>query len=104
MARECINLIIVFISFFFLRASVMMFTLRLMPSFKKWSQRTTFIALILNFLITMVAVVGYGTQCVPCAVRKREVPGHNCNTSAKALVVTQQVNGSKSQSTALREF
>lgn len=83
--RIYISWIVAFLSFFFIRASVMLFTLRLLPLTKMWSQRIIYVTLVLNFAITLAATASYGVRCSP----SKPVP-------ASVLLITMQVNGSES--------
>ena len=85
----------VFISYFFLRTSIMLFVLRLLPPDKVLQKRIIYGAFLLNFAITMIAVISYGVRCVPLSGAYKNVPGAKC-FPAHIIVVTQQVNGSKS--------
>ncbi|KAL9087210.1 MAG: hypothetical protein Q9159_003777 [Coniocarpon cinnabarinum] len=89
---EYIAWVMVFISFFFLRASVMLFVLRLLPPFKKWQQKVVYVAFVLNVIITIIATVSYGVSCIPFRAAWQEVPGSKC-FSKKVLVATQKMNG-----------
>ena len=93
--REYVDWEIVFISYFFIRASVMLFVLRLLPPSKVWQRRVTYVAFFLNFAITLIAVVSYGVRCRPFIAAYKSVPGAKCS-SENVIVVTQQVNGSES--------
>ena len=72
----------------------MLFTLRLLPSTKKWPQRVIECAFVLNFAITMIAVVSFGVKCVPFTAIYKSVPGSRCEAQ-NVVIVTQQVNGSE---------
>lgn len=92
--REYIDWLVVFVSYFFIRASVMLFVLRLLPPYKKWQQRLIFFTFFLNFAITMIAAVSYGVHCIPFPAAYEDASGGKC-IPANVIVVTQQVNGSR---------
>ncbi|KAI9671856.1 MAG: hypothetical protein M1831_003384 [Alyxoria varia] len=92
-----INWMIVFVSFFFLRSSIMLFTLRLLPFTKNVQRRVIYVCLAFNFAITMVVAVSYGLKCRPFSaswkqVGGHQVPGAKC-ISSDVIAATQQVNG-----------
>ena len=84
----------VFISWFFLRASVMLFVLRLLPPFKKVQQKIIYAAFFVNFAITVIGTVSYGVSCRPLRASWENVPGGKCYTR-NLLVITTRVNGSE---------
>ena len=81
-----------FISYFFLRASIMLFTLRLLPFNKKFARRVIYVAFGLNFAITLIACVCYGVKCTPFRAAYAEVPGSTCRSN-QMLIASQIVNG-----------
>ncbi|KAI9727271.1 MAG: hypothetical protein M1828_006890 [Chrysothrix sp. TS-e1954] len=87
-----INWIIVFISYFFIRASVMLFVLRLLPPGKTWQQRLIFVVFFINFAITLIATVSYGVRCQPFRAVWDPVPGSKCE-SIDIITTTGWVNG-----------
>ena len=78
----------------------MLFTLRLLPNYKKWPRRVINVMFLLNFAITMIAVVSYGVKCIPLhavwdgSAKARCLPT-NVNTAA------QYTNGSECWSFAI---
>lgn len=52
-----------FISLFFTRTSICIFTLRLLPKTQVWPQRITWAALLLNFLSTLANCLLFGLAC-----------------------------------------
>ncbi|KAI9723458.1 MAG: hypothetical protein M1828_004188 [Chrysothrix sp. TS-e1954] len=89
---EYIDLIEAFTALWFLRSSVMLFTLRLMPKSKKWPQRIIYASFFLNFAITIIVTVTYGTKCVPFTAIYKSVPGAKCDAQS-IQIATQQLNG-----------
>ncbi|KAI9714793.1 MAG: hypothetical protein M1820_000082 [Bogoriella megaspora] len=87
-----IGWIVVFISYFFVRTSVMLFVLRLLPPGKKWETRIIFFVFFLNIAITIIATVTYGLHCQPFQAGWKSVPGGHCK-SYQDLTITQWVNG-----------
>ncbi len=83
-----------FICFFFIRASVLLFVLRLLPVYKHWQKNVILAACALNVAITLIATVSYGLSCIPFRAWYQEVPNAKC-FSTRNLVITNQVNGSK---------
>ena len=83
-----------FLSFFFLRASIMLFVLRLLPIYKKWQKHTILICFGVNIAITLISCISYGLSCVPFRAWYENVPGSTCFSKHK-LVITNQVNASK---------
>ena len=83
----------VFSSYFFIRASVMLFTLRLLPCTKKWPRRIIYVAFFLNFAIALVALVGFGVRCIPFPANYKNEPAH-CKSN-ELNVAVQQANGGR---------
>ena len=83
----------VFISFFFVRTSVILFVLRLLPVYKKWQKRVIYVAFAANLAICLISTVSYGLACIPFKAWYTNVPNAKCFSKHK-LVVTNQVNGS----------
>ena len=83
-----------YLSFFFVRASVMLFVLRLLPSYKKWQQRVVTSTFIINFLATAYTLFMLGFFCVPFQANWKAVPNSRC-LSKKVLVFTNQINAGK---------
>ncbi|KAI9722829.1 MAG: hypothetical protein M1828_004395 [Chrysothrix sp. TS-e1954] len=54
-----------FISLFFMRMSVCLFTLRLAPKTKRWPKLVVRVAFTLNVLITLANCLAFGLQCFP---------------------------------------
>ena len=50
---------------FFSRASITVFVMRMTPENLLWPQRCAWTAHVLNFTVLIVALVGFGLQCVP---------------------------------------
>lgn len=90
--REYVAWLIVYCNFFFLRTSVMMFVLRLLPAFKKVQKWVVYVALAVNFAITIVVTVSYGLSCMPLRAEWENIPGAKCY-SKDVLVITSIVNG-----------
>ena len=80
-----------YLSFFFVRASVMLFILRLLPSYKKWQQRVVNLIFIVNFLATVYTLFMLGFSCVPFQANWKAVPNSKC-LSKKVFVLTNQIN------------
>ena len=87
-----LNFLFNFICFFFLRASVMFFVLRLLAKTKRWPPRFIWIAMFLNFAITMIAVVTYGIRCIPFKAIYLPVDGAQC-MPVPNLVIAMTLNG-----------
>lgn len=83
---------IAYLSFFFVRGSVMFFTLRLLPRTKRKSIWTIYVAFALNLAITLLGTISFGVSCRPFSAHWR---GGNCS-SKEILMITNQVNGGKS--------
>ena len=90
--RLYIDWIIAFVAFFFLRLSVMLFTLRLLPRTKFRSQIIIYVAMFLNFAISLIAAVSYGLHCQPVSAYWHPVQGAKCLNS-KLLKDMMIVNG-----------
>ena len=93
-SREYVGWLDSFIVFFFIRASIMLFTLRLLPCTKIWCKRLIYFTLFLNFSITVIACVSYGMRCVPFGAIGKVNAGAKC-ISTEVLVSTMKLNGSK---------
>ena len=83
---------IVYVNYFFLRSSVMLFVLRLLPTFKRWQKWVTYAALCMNLAITIEIVISYGLSCIPFRAEWDYVPDANCY-SKDTLVIVSVVNG-----------
>ena len=83
-----------YLSFFFVRASVMLFVLRLLPAYKRWQQRVVISAFIINFLATAYTLFMLGFFCVPFRANWATVPNSRC-LSKDVLVFTNQINAGK---------
>lgn len=81
-----------YIVYFFVRASVMLFVLRLLPSYKKWQQRIVQLTLLVNFLVTAYTCVTFGVSCISFKATWDPVPGSKCFPK-DVLVITNQING-----------
>ena len=56
----------------------MLFVLRLLPPNKKWHAITIYIALAINFMVTLFATISYGLSCIPFRANWDHVPGAKC--------------------------
>ena len=81
-----------FLAFFFVRASVMLFTLRLLPRTKRRSQWIIIGAFTLNVAITLIAMISFGLQCEPFSAIWNPRPGAKC-AAPQVLTVSNRVNG-----------
>ncbi|KAL8689577.1 MAG: hypothetical protein Q9218_004781 [Villophora microphyllina] len=88
---EYIGYIQVYISYFFVRASVLLFALRLLPTYKKVQQRIIYAVFLVNFLVTAYTCVTFGVSCIPFKANWESVPNSKC-FSKDVLVVTNQIN------------
>ena len=84
--------LVVFLEYFFTRTSIMLFVLRLLPPAKKIEQRVILVCMVLNFAITVIALVSYGVRCIPFRAVYAHVEGARC-ISDEVLVATQYTNG-----------
>ncbi|KAL8896845.1 MAG: hypothetical protein Q9207_007510 [Kuettlingeria erythrocarpa] len=80
-----------YIIYFFVRASVMLFVLRLLPSYKKWQQRVVYAMFLINFLVTLYTCITFGVSCIPFKANWDTVPNAKC-FSKDVLVITNQIN------------
>lgn len=85
---------VVFVSFFFLRASVLLFVLRLLPPNKSWQKHCILVLFFVNFATAMIGLVSFGVKCIPFHDIWSEEPNRNCR-SLKVNTATFYVNGSK---------
>ena len=81
-----------FICFYFIRTSVLLFVLRLLPIYKRWQKNVILTNFALNIAITLIGTVSYGLSCIPFRAWYQEVPNAKC-FSTRNLVITNQVNG-----------
>ena len=86
---------IVFVDYFFLRLSIMLFVLRLLPPYKKAHQTIIYVELFVNFAITLIATLTFGIACIPFKALYTPIPGATCFSKEKLVAVTR-VNASKS--------
>ena len=91
----------VYISYFFVRVSVLLFVLRLLPSYKKWQQRVVHVVFLLSFLVTLYTCIAFGVSCIPFKANWETVPNSKC-FSKDVLVITNQINACKTQLIAFR--
>lgn len=80
-----------YIANFFLRASVTLFVLRLLPSYKKWQRRVVYVAFLMNFLVTAYTCIAFGISCIPFNANWDTVPNSKC-FSKDVLAITNQIN------------
>ena len=92
--RTYISLVQVYITYFFVRASVMLFVLRLLPSYKVWQQRAVLATFAINFLATLYTCIAVGISCIPFQANWEDMPEARC-FSKGVLVLTNQINSSK---------
>ena len=83
-----------FLVYYFARASVMLFVLRLLPSYKKWQRNFVNMAFLLNFLTTAYTCVAYGVSCMPFEANWKDIPGSWC-MSTDVVALTNQLNACK---------
>lgn len=94
MVREFTGYIQAYIIYFFVRASVMLFVLRLLPSYKKWQQRVVYSMFLVNFVVTLYTCITFGVSCIPFKANWETVPNAKC-FSKDVLVITNQINAGK---------
>ncbi|KAI9710648.1 MAG: hypothetical protein M1828_002135 [Chrysothrix sp. TS-e1954] len=83
-----IVLIINFVCLFFLRTSIMIFVLRLLPRTQRWPFQVIYASLGLNAAISIFASVTYGIKCVPFSrIWDKDVPGHCLSDSVAAATL-----------------
>ena len=92
--REYIGYIEAYIVYFLIRASVMMFVLRLLPSYKVWQLRVVLVAFALNLLVTAYTCFVFGFSCIPFQANWEDIPNPKC-FSKDLIVITNQVNAGK---------
>ena len=80
-----------YIVFFFIRASIGLFILRLLPSYKKWQQRVVYFVLLVNFVVTAYTCIMFGVSCIPFKANWEAVPEAKCFTK-NLLATTNQIN------------
>ena len=90
--REYISYTVTYMYYFFIRASVMLFVLRLLPSYKIWQQRVVALAFLINFLVTAYTCITLGISCIPFKANWDSVPNPKC-FSIDVVVITNQING-----------
>ncbi|KAL8890164.1 MAG: hypothetical protein Q9215_002639 [Flavoplaca cf. flavocitrina] len=88
---EFIGYIQAYIAFFFIRASIGLFVLRLLPSYKKWQQRVVCVVLLVNFAVTAYTCIMFGVSCIPFKANWEDVPNAKC-FSKDLLATTNQIN------------
>ena len=82
-----INVELSSLSFFFLRTSIIIFVLRLLPNSKRsWPRRTLYLAMFANLVVTATAMVTFGLRCIPFSAIYTDVPGAQC--MSKQMVAT----------------
>lgn len=89
--RQVLCYLVVYINYFLLRASVMLFVLRLLPAHQKWQQRIIYLAFSINIAITILATVTYGISCIPFKANWQDIPNARC-LPKNVLVIVNQVN------------
>ena len=93
--REYIGYLEVYLGYFFIRASVLLFVLRLLPSYKKWQQYLVYCVFFVNFMVTLYTCIAFGIFCRPFKANWMTVPNSKC-FSIDVIVITNQINSSKS--------
>lgn len=93
MPREYIGYTAAYINYFLIRTSVMLFVLRLLPSYKKKEARLIYVMFLVNFVISAFACLTFGLSCRPFKANWDAVPSKHC-FSKKLLVIVNQVNAS----------
>ena len=87
--------IVNFISLFFIRLSICIFTLRLLPPTQSWPRRFTFGAIGLNFASTLANCLVFGTRCTPIqAIWDRNVVGR-CLTLEQLAIAFGIASGTR---------
>ncbi|KAL9003048.1 MAG: hypothetical protein Q9188_004060 [Gyalolechia gomerana] len=84
--------IIVYIAYFFIRASVMLFVLRLLPSYKKWQQKVVYSMFLVNFAVTLYTCITFGVSCIPFKANWDTTIANAKCFSNQVLVITNQIN------------
>ena len=74
---------------------MLLFVLRLLPSYKKRQQQVVYAIFFVNFAITLAACVMFGVSCIPFKASWDAIPDAKC-FSEDRLVIVNQVNASKS--------
>ncbi|KAI4234516.1 MAG: hypothetical protein L6R40_006721 [Gallowayella cf. fulva] len=92
---EYIVIIQGYIVYFFVRASVMLFVLRILPSYKRWQQKVVMLLFAVNFVVTAYACLMFGISCVPFRANWQAVPDTKC-FSKKILTMANQINAALS--------
>ena len=98
--REYIAYLEVYLVYFFIRASILLFVLRLLPSYKKWQQNLVYGVFSVNFIVTAYTCITFGVSCRPFRANWMTVPNSKC-FSVDVIVITNQVNASKSLMTTV---
>ena len=80
-----------YIVYFLVRASVMLFVLRLLPVYRKRQQRIVVVFFCVNFFVTLYSCITFGISCIPFEANWKTIAGSKC-FSKNYLVVTNQVN------------
>ncbi|CAO1601331.1 hypothetical protein XANCAGTX0491_004999 [Xanthoria calcicola] len=88
---EFVGYIQAYIVFFFIRASIGLFILRLLPSYKKWQQRVVYFVLLVNFVVTAYPCIMFGVSCIPFKANWEAVPEARCFTK-NLLATANQIN------------
>lgn len=83
-----------YINYFFIRASVLLFVLRLLPSYKKWQQRITHVVFLVSFLVTLYTCISLGVSCRPFKANWETVNNSKC-FSKDLVVITNQINAGR---------
>ncbi|KAI9696360.1 MAG: hypothetical protein M1820_008202 [Bogoriella megaspora] len=86
---------LMYIELFLIRASIMLFVLRLLPSFKVIQRRIVYGVFLINFVITLFACLSFGLSCRPMKANWDAIPNAHC-FSKELLVITNQVNAALS--------
>ena len=99
--RRYISWLQYYMVYFFVRASVQLFVLRLLPSYKKWQQKSVYLAFAINFLVTLYACITFGVSCRPFRALWEDVPNSKCFPT-NLLVITNRVNAGKALDNILK--
>ena len=93
--REYIGLLQSYVIYFFIRASILLFVLRLLSSYKKWQQNLVYGVFAVNFIVTAYTCVAVGLFCRSFTANWMIIPNSTC-FSIDVIVITNQVNASQS--------
>ena len=92
--RRYISWLQYYMIYFFVRASVQLFVLGLLSSYKKWQQNSVYLTFAINFFVTLYACITFGVFCRSFRALWKDVSNSKCFPT-NLLIISNRVNVGK---------